>query len=177
MDRFNFEISKWYEALTLNERIQLVLSSKSEPLIDRELAEKRLLRWRAQIPFDNDSYFRRRLDSSRLTENDFFRLLGIGGREMIKHLSPIPLWLFEIERIYLDWSANCARKNPPEIADLGLLFIAEPILIEGQRQIRAGLATLTERYRELPFERMAVENLFLPNLLKRLFTVATRTLV
>src|SRR5262245_8584489 len=177
MDRFNFEISKWYEALTLNERIQLVLSSKSEPLIDRELAEKRLRRWRAQIPFDKDSYFRRRLESSRLTENDFSRLLGTSSREMMKHLSRMPFWLCEIERIYRDWSTASARNNPPEIADLGLLIIAEPILMEGQRQIRAGLATLTERYREVPFERIAVENLLLPNLLKRLSSVAARTLV
>ncbi len=94
---------------------------------------------------------------------------------MIEHLSPTPAWLIEIERIYRDWSTNCAREN--EIADPGLHFIAEPILIEGRRQFRAGLATLTERYREFPFELESVENLFLPDLLKQLSTVATRTLV
>ena len=180
MDLSAFEFSKWYEALTLNERIQAVLTAKlaqCEEPINRELAEKRFRRWRAQKPFDNDSYFRRWLASSCLTENDFFRLLGIGSREIAGHLLPTPAWLLEIERIYSDWSANGARKNHPETAMPGLLFIAEPMIIEGHRQFQEGLASLLKKYRRFPFEREAVENLFLPDLFNRLSNMATRTMV
>src|SRR5262245_8482429 len=180
MDLSAFEFSKWYEALTLNERIQFVLSAKfaqGEQPINRELAEKRFRRWRAQKPFDNDSYFRRWLASSRLTENDFFRLLGIGSREVAGHLLPTPAWLLEIERIHSDWSANGARKNHPETAMPGLLIIAEPMIIEGQRQFQAGLASLLKKYRRFPFEREAVENLFFPDLFNRLSSMAMRTMV
>jgi hypothetical protein len=97
MDQSSFEISKWYEALTLNERIQsLAKIVPNESLlanqpIDQKLAEKRLQRWRAQKPFENFSNFTRRLEASGLSENDFFRLLGFSSWEVV--LSAIPTWL------------------------------------------------------------------------------------
>ncbi len=183
-----FETPNWYEALTLDERSRSANIAVATGTADRspgtaglpvnqELAHKRLQRWRAQTPFNNDVYFAERLRKNRLTEFDFFSLLGEPSQQLQQRFQPAPMWLSELERLYTPWAAQQSAGQEQEVGDLGFLFIAKPLILDGRERLRAGIEQLQQQYQHIPFESRTVENLFLPHLLVQLSQIMSRTMV
>src|SRR5262245_8914732 len=117
MNQLYFETPDWYEALTLDERSQFACAAVAagetnegpvvcEPPVNQELAQKRLRRWRAQTPFNNDVHFAERLRKNRLTESDFIGLLGEPSQQLQRRFQPAPEWLRELERLYTQWASR-----------------------------------------------------------------------
>ncbi|MFN0086057.1 MAG: type 2 lanthipeptide synthetase LanM family protein [Blastocatellia bacterium] len=179
-----FEMASWYEALGVAERLPLLRAgAMGDASIDAALAGRRLERWRSQAPFQDDSFFMRRLIAERITEKEFARLLGAPVEQLQHGMGRKPAWLLEIERLYSAWAAErdasveVARAGDEE-GEWGLLWIAMPLIEDGRRRLREGLARLAGRYAEPPFatpERG--ESLLLPHLLGQLSGVAGRTMV
>src|SRR5262245_7727890 len=188
MNHTYFETPNWYEALTLDERSQLAVTAigtgaadaapaADEQPVDQELAQKRLRRWRAQTPFNNDLHFAERLRKNRLTESGFIWLLGEPSQQLRLRFHPAPAWLSELERLYTQWAVRQAAAQEPEDEDLGFLFVAKPLIRDGRERLRAGVEQLRERRQHVPFDAQTVEQFFLPNLFMQLTQVASRTMV
>jgi type 2 lantibiotic biosynthesis protein LanM len=182
MTQAYFETPSWYEALTLNERVQAlqigqITETADEEPIHGEIAQKRWQRWRAQTPFSNDIYFVKRLDASRLSEDDFIWILGAPSQKLRQRFAQPPEWLHEVERIYSEWLSKEAGEGSSAEGDLGFLQIARPLINSGHQKFQAGLTALQQQYSQLPFDPQTVEQLFLPPLFKHLSTVAGRTMV
>jgi len=192
MNQAYFETPDWYEALTLDERSQSAGPAiatgvtdaapvSAEPPVNQELAQKRLQRWRAQTPFNNDVYFAERLRKNRLTESDFIGLLGEPSQRLRQRFQPAPAWLSELERLYTQWASRQSSRQSggqeQEVEDLGFLFIAKPLILDGRARLRAGVEQLQQGHRHAPFEAQKAPNFFLPNLFMQLSQVASRTMV
>ncbi len=187
MTQVNLETPNWYEALTLDERSRLagaISASEAtdtahvvEAPVNQELAQKRLQRWRAQTPFNNDVYFTERLRKNRLSESDFIGLLGEPCQQLRRRFQPAPAWLSELERLYMQWKMRKSPVREQEGEDLGFLFIAKPLIYDGRVRLREGIEQLKKSHQRVPFEAEKVENLFLPNLFMQLSQVASRTMV
>src|SRR5215813_10041688 len=188
MNQAYFETPDWYEALTLDERSQSAVPAiatgvtdaapvSAEPPVNQELAQKRLQRWRAQTPFNNDVHFAERLRKNRLTESDFIGLLGELSQQLQRRFQPAPEWLRELERLYTQWASRQSAGQEQEGEDLGFLFIAKPLIFDGRKCLRAGIKQIRQLHQHVPFEAQAVEKLFLPNLFMQLSQVASRTMV
>src|SRR5262245_44582121 len=139
MNRAYFETPNWYEALTLDERSQFAVTAivtgaaeagpiTTEQPVDQELAQKRLRRWRAQTPFNNDLHLAERLRKNRLTESSFIWLLGEPSQQLRQRFQPAPAWLGELERLYMQWAERQAAGLEGEDEDLGFLFVATPLI-------------------------------------------------
>ena len=66
-----FQVSAWYQALTLKERLASLraVSGKIPNVeVNADLAERRMQRWRSQTPFTTNSYFEQRLAIDGITE-------------------------------------------------------------------------------------------------------------
>src|SRR5262249_2913825 len=145
--------------------------------VDQELAQKRLRRWRAQTPFNNDVHFAERLRKNRLSESDFIRLLGEPSQQLRQRFQPAPAWLSELDRLYAEGVARRAAGQEQEVGDLGFFFIAKPLILDGRERFRAGVEHLLREYPRAPFDAQTAENLLLPELFMRLAQVASRTMV
>src|SRR6516162_4004489 len=93
----------WYRALTLNERSpkercfhQPAFTSQVE---DR-LAVHRLQAWKAQTPFQQESFFADRLHMDGLTEEQLFALLGASAEAVRDHTHLEPEWLKELRACF-----------------------------------------------------------------------------
>ncbi|MDX2029348.1 MAG: type 2 lanthipeptide synthetase LanM family protein [Blastocatellia bacterium] len=180
-----FETASWYEALGVAERLPLLRAGEmSDAAIDSALAGRRLERWRSQSPFQDDSFFLRRLVEGRITEREFVRLLGAPVEQLQRGLEQQPAWLREIERLYTAWAAAPESSGDRvgdaggDAGDWGLLWIAMPLIEDGRRRLREGVARLTEPGANGPIpgpER--TEALLLPHLLGQLGAAAGRTMV
>jgi len=188
MNQAYFETPNWYEALTLDERSQIAVTAiaagaadaapvAAEQPVDQELAQKRLRRWRAQTPFNNDVYFAERLRKNRLTESGFIWFLGEPSQQLRQRFQPAPAWLSELERLYTQWAERQAAGQEQKEEDLGFLFVARPLILDGHERLRAGVEQLRQQRQYVPFDAQTVEKLFLPNLFIQLSQVASRTMV
>src|SRR5262249_27793602 len=153
MNQVYFETPDWYEALTLDERSQSAGAGAAtgemdaapvaaQPQVNQELAQKRLRRWRAQTPFNNDAYFAERLRKNRLTESEFIGLLGESGQQLRQRFRPAPAWLSELERLYTQWASRQSADQNQEVEDLGFLFIAKPLILDCRARLVAGIEPL-----------------------------------
>jgi class II lanthipeptide synthase len=191
MNQVDFETPDWYEALTLDERSQFAGAAiatgapgaadaagvAAEPLVNQELAQKRLQRWRSQSPFNNDVYFAERLRKNRLTESDFIGLLGEPSQQLQQRFRPAPSWLSDLERLYTQWASRQSVGQEQEVEDLGFLFIAKPLILDGRERLRAGIEQLRQLHQHVPFDAQTAPNFFLPHLYMQLSQVASRTMV
>src|SRR5262249_36135222 len=85
MRHASFEHPDWYRALTLRERIAASRRSADagrtgdadgSGAIDRQRAEARLRRWRADAVFETEGLFEQRLGMDGVDQYDLVRLLG-----------------------------------------------------------------------------------------------------
>src|SRR5262245_6253288 len=145
MNQAYFETPDWYEALTLDERSQSAGAAiatgvtdaapvSAEPPVNQELAQKRLQRWRAQTPFNNDVYFAERLRKNRLTESDFIGLLGEPSQRLRQRFQPAPAWLSDLERLYTQWASPPSAGQERQVEDVGLLVTPGPLCSDGRQR-------------------------------------------
>src|SRR4051812_26343071 len=79
MKKLPFQDPMWCHALTLRERLKSLPLIQPEALnigVNRDLAERRMQRWRSQPPFSTGSYFSQRLASDNMSEDELLYLLG-----------------------------------------------------------------------------------------------------
>jgi type 2 lantibiotic biosynthesis protein LanM len=174
-----FEVPSWFDAVTLMERTSLIeggTRTAQEESIDRELARRRLDRWRSQTPFTNDEYFNRRLTIEGLTEDTFMRVLGESAGSLRNRFSEPPVWLRELERLCTAWAAEFAHPaDRPD--DFGFISPAEPMISDGVRRLRQEVDTLRSTYAAVPFDPATVIPLLVGNLLPQIGRVVTRTMI
>src|SRR5262245_49571190 len=171
-----FETPNWYEALTLTERLSSPQGGNrdtygEETPFDSDLASKRLNRWRAQSPFENDARFSQRLSAEEVTESDLLRLLGERADQLRRRIGSAPAWLQEIERLYAAWADEQMEKEAEASDDLGFLWIARPLILDGRKRFRQAVGDLRRSDESVPFDLDTVEELFIPGLVSQLATI------
>jgi type 2 lantibiotic biosynthesis protein LanM len=174
----------WYGALTLSERVALLRSERGGPSsfpADGALAQRRLRSWRSQMPFDQDSYFERRLAADGISEEEFRQVLGEPPEAVrARHPAP-PRWLNEITEAFGNRSTVEGTADSPERFAAGpraLSFIAlvEPLVERGRARLREEVKSLSAARGELPFDPETIEELLYENLPARLLLRLSRTL-
>ena len=150
-----FKSPEWLKAMNAGERAQDISRAlQTEGAGDSERAGRRLERWRAQSPFQDDSYFTRRLESDGLTEAGLLYLLGetaesLGGRTPAR-----PEWLAELERAFSDAAAvpggaqGRGSESPGHAPPSGFLAGLAPLVRLGMGRVRAGAAAQARKISE-----------------------------
>lgn len=183
----------WYKTLTLTERLALLRAKPAEaPMgaFDPERAERKLQAWKAQYPFEKESYFAERLALDDLTEDDILLLLGETSEAGRGRAHDIPDWLGELALAFeqaafsektpdvpppLDAANEILREIHPQYADSFLVAIV-PLISRGAEHLKAGLATLSVTNAGLPFDPEIVHRVLLVNLVGQLLPQINRVL-
>src|SRR5687768_7261685 len=156
MNDSRFQNPAWYHALTLTERIRSLSASSGKPAADGniELAQRRLQRWRAQVPFNDPSLFAQRLALDGLTETVFLNLLGEPVEALPERFPAQPPWLAEVARAFLhsDHLPPPFPQTPPGQDLNGFLVIAQPLIEQGRDRVHRGLLALMREQPDLPVE-------------------------
>jgi type 2 lantibiotic biosynthesis protein LanM len=175
--------ASWYAALTLSERVAL-LRSKScgpSPFEADALAERRLRSWRAQIPFDQDSYFSQRLASDGISEGEFRQILGEPLEAVrARHHAP-PRWLNEIteafgERPTIGSAAASPEQSEARPQALSFIALVEPLVERGRARLCEAIKSLSAARGETPIDPEAIEELLYESLPTKLLMRLSRTL-
>ncbi|MBW4623886.1 MAG: type 2 lantipeptide synthetase LanM family protein [Cyanosarcina radialis HA8281-LM2] len=180
MDATSFQKVDWYQAIELAERIVLLKNPKFSSKINLKLAQSYIDRWKAQAPFDQDSYFNQRLATENITEKELLNILGESIETVRDRLPKPPTWLTELARAFSRTPAVEPMTFPEalkEIQTIGFLEIIEPLISQGRDRLFQGIQNLIQAHPNLPFDPNSIEDLLFINLPKRLLTMLSRTLV
>jgi type 2 lantibiotic biosynthesis protein LanM len=183
MSQSYFQTSDWYQAVFLSERITSLQSIQNEILnadLDRDLAQRRLDRWKTQSPFDKKSYFAQRLATEGIGEAEFLRILGEPVEAVRDRYSCAPDWLTDFAQAFAQTTAAEPMTFPEalqEMQTLGFLEIIEPLIRQGRDRLHQGIQTLIQNTADLPFDPDTIETLLWLNLPGQLLMIANRTLV
>ncbi len=176
-----FQTADWYRAVALSERIAEAIAIEDRNLnldLDADLAQQSIQRWRAQPPFDKDTYFDRRLATANITEAQFWRSLGEPIEAVRDRRLTPPDWLIELERAFSNETEFDPIDMPDELNEIptiDFLNLVEPIIQQGRDRLRSGIETLIAT--DIPFDPTTIETLLFANLPKRLLAIVSRTLV
>lgn len=183
MRQLDVHAADWYQAVTLSERLSTLKTAptaRSQPAIDPALAQRRLERWKAPAPFNQEEYFAQRLASEHLTEEVLWTLLGEPAEAVRDRLPHPPAWLAGLADAF-------ARE--PEAAPLplseavrrsesaGFLEIVAPLIRQGRAHLDASIRALQQVYAPVPWHPDTVAELFMTALARQLLTMVSRTLV
>ena len=169
----------WYEALSLEERVELLRGCDPASLApeDRERGERRLKRWREQNPFARDSaLFARRLKCLAATEQEVVMALG-APPSLLQRLHRVPPeWLSNIERAFARVPAR-AEEHPSSGAprDIhredraldGFMVVLRPFIEEARRGVQRAADDLASSMTEPPFDPATVVDALLSNFPQR----------
>lgn len=174
----------WYRATTLVERAESLegKSSEAQPEgVDAVLARKRLERWRSALAFTRQgSSFAERLAQCRLTEDGLASLLGESAERLRDRIGVPPAWLEKLARVYANPASQATLPFSQQALDsssLGFLFLAEPLIQQGRKELQAGLDKLIERHGPKAFDPFEAEECVFPTLVEQLLLRLGRTLV
>jgi type 2 lantibiotic biosynthesis protein LanM len=173
----------WRRAWSLTERLSRFrqIEDKTRIEIDRELAAETLALWRANSPFDKDSYFADRLAMEGITEDEFTRLLGTPVKALCGHSTPPP-WVQMLARAY------SGRERPPNgqreywgeagnHPEAGLLNLVEPLMMEARLQLQARVERIKQDHAAAPFETARAVDALFANLPGHLLRIIAKTMV
>lgn len=178
-----FQVSAWYQALTLKERLASLraVSGKIPNVeVNADLAERRMQRWRSQTPFTTNSYFEQRLAIDGITEDEFRYLLGEPIEAVRDRFSEPPAWLVELAQAF---SRPAGSNQLPLLKVLedyetaGFLSVIEPLISQGYDQVHEGAQALGSMYSDLPYDLSTIEEVLFANLPDQLFWRLERTMV
>ncbi|MBD1823042.1 type 2 lantipeptide synthetase LanM [Cyanobacteria bacterium FACHB-DQ100] len=178
-----FQASAWYQALTLTERIaslRAVQGKTPNVEVNADLAERRMQRWRSQVPFTTSSHFEQRLAIDDITEDEFRKLLGEPIESVRDRLSKPPAWLAELTQAFSRPAGSNTLSLPEELEDYemaGFLSAIEPLISKGREQLHEGIKTLQSMRSNLPFDPSTVEVVLFASLPGRLLWMLSRTMV
>lgn len=173
----------WYSAFSLAERAKLLLSQKvilNES--DAQLAERRMQLWRTQTPFEDNSFFKQRLEIDALDEEKLLYLLGEPIEALQRRLSDLPSWIKELKQAEcFNVSQNKEAFDQDFIKGqgwIGFLYIIEPLVNRGLDRLQDEVQTISGEYSNLPFDsRIIGKTMLNVGFLKRLFQIVSRTQV
>ena len=183
----------WLNAMTLGERAASLRQPPAgaraafafAPVVDDDLAEKRLRRWRSLQPFDNQDVFHRRLAADSIDEHQLRRLLGEPLDSLRRRISDSPAWLKRmLEKIGVAFSSTLSagdtdrqRPGAERLQKLGFLIGLEPLIRLGLESLRANIRALEQRHPYVPFQAATAEQLMIAWLPQQLIKVIARTMV
>jgi type 2 lantibiotic biosynthesis protein LanM len=176
----------WLKALSLEERLahleELNLDQSRKSSAGYDLAQKRFERWQSQPPFFEADYLTRRLEAARLTESEFFYLLGESPESLSDRLRHNPQWRIRVEEAFLQKAfgthTDTSSLNEvcgPEKFD-GFIKGITPLINQDLSRLRDGIIRLREKFTHLPFKPDEVIELFVPGLIRKLTSYAARTI-
>lgn len=134
MNHPNVKTAEWYGAIALTERIASLRSTQNKSInieINSDLAQRRIERWKSQPPFDKDSYFRQRLDTENISEEEFLLILGEPIEAVRDRFSNPPTWLAELAQAFARTPAfetTTFLEAFKDIKTIGFLEIIEPLV-------------------------------------------------
>jgi type 2 lantibiotic biosynthesis protein LanM len=178
--------ARWYQALTLAERLPLLQSNPSSNTTDNpanvERASQRFKQWKNQPPFQkSEQTFAQRLALDGLTEESLQALLAQPAEAIQASLSQQPPWLTEILTAYQEQDPSLLANLPLQTIDdpeTDAIFQAiKPLLASGYARLKAGIAELQKNFSQVPFNPQVVGFLLFPRTLELLFTKLTRTII
>jgi type 2 lantibiotic biosynthesis protein LanM len=178
MDRSQFEQPDWWRALTLSERAAALRRSPGSATVsDEALAERRLNRWRGQVPFSHDGFFARRLALDGLSEEELHALLGEPVEAIREREPEPPPWLTTLAEAFTQPAPERFPEISSESPSKGFLNSIRPLLDRAYSRLLAGLRDIAARYPGAPFEADAVCPLLTTNLPSPLLILISRTMV
>jgi type 2 lantibiotic biosynthesis protein LanM len=182
MNKAGIESSDWYHAITLSERINSLKSVDSQTFnleINADIAQRRMQRWKSQLPFTADSNFAQRLTIDSITEEEFLYLLGEPIEAIQNRFLTSPDWLTEITQAFAH-SGYSSIPLPKELQReevAAFLDAIAPLISQGLAQLHEGVQTLIQTHPNLPFDPSTVETLLFANLPGQLLRMVSRILV
>lgn len=187
-----FRDSNWYQALTLNERIERLRGERGaapEGFVNPELAQKHLGRWRALPAFTDEKLFAQHLEAYGLTEEEFLRVLGTPADYFCSRESAPPTWLDKLEQVFAASAPSPAQEvpgdAPPASADKkqkpgqleGFLRGLSPLIQQAKRHLFKKVRALEQAHGEIPINMEQSFPHMLQALFSQLMNKAMRTLV
>lgn len=172
----------WHRALTLAER----LGGSPPPALDtpaeRELARRRLARWRSLAAFETPGLFERRLAAAGWDEERLLAVLGESPERLRERQTEIPDWLAALAEAYASAPATRPRQGAEESAAVAgedaFAVLWRPLVRWAQAGLEAAVGTLPPLpAQEAPFDPATVASLFVPWLAGDLHQMGTRTVV
>ncbi len=178
METLPFTSPSWARALTLSERIAILISNNDKqplPASRSNGAQSRIQRWRAEPQFVSESIFDRRLASDGIDQDTLAHILGIPA-EVLKQHSEKYGWLEWLEESFSQPASAFA--NPPAGSEeLCFLDLIQPLIDLACDQLFAGVEQIRTKFPNPPFDQQTIEDILLPNLPGPLLTRLSRTLV
>ena len=98
MDHSAFKSLTWCQAATLTERAALLNPGRDRPkvTVNRDLAERRMRRWRSQEPFADGPSFAERLAADGLDEDELLYCLGEPAEALSSRLENSQVWVEQL---------------------------------------------------------------------------------
>lgn len=172
--------ANWSRALSIAEHMAARRSSPPLALEAKayEEASQKLHNWRQRASLLDDTCFTQRLAEDEMSEEDFLALLSGADNDHQAHLYDAPAWLTELAQALNDEpEAETPVSTPQEGKPKGsFLTCITPLVLYAQRQLKAKIDLLAQRWQPLPFDPQAVLNTFSTSLLGHLGTLISRTM-
>jgi type 2 lantibiotic biosynthesis protein LanM len=175
-----FQSADWYRALTLAERIAskgVARPDGPSEVIDADLADWRLKRWRSQSPFNGGALFAERLEVDDIGEDEFRRLLGEPAEALRDRAGETPAWLADIAAAFTGLSSTAPSPEPVGDKEWNtFLGVIEPLMAQGRGRLSEGLRALGGGTSRLPFDPAVFGAMAETHLKPRLMMMLMRTL-
>jgi type 2 lantibiotic biosynthesis protein LanM len=166
----------WYRATTLRERAALGERKGAPVETDAERADRRLGRWRAQTPFQQEELLGRRLATENLSPAEFRALLG-ELQQALRDRSSDPLpWLADLAEAFAG-PGSAVRLDPEAARKLDMVLLVEPLVVRARQRLLAAAERTAKRHAPAPFEPAAAVEAFFELLVTYLTKALKRTLV
>ncbi len=178
--------ARWYQAITLAERINLFQTQLAHPLLpsqaQRDYASSRLAQWKNAPAFQRGRPdFAGRLAADALDEDALAFLLAQSPGEVQAAFSTLPPWLAELLAAFAHEDTTTFASLPPLTVEdpqtRAVFQTIKPLVLRSFLRLQDGLADLQARYSHLPFDPYTLLPLLFPHILSRLAARMTRTLV
>ncbi|MGH2508616.1 MAG: type 2 lanthipeptide synthetase LanM, partial [Ktedonobacteraceae bacterium] len=173
----------WYKGLALSERLQaLKAQGRAIPKLPQgasEVADRRMQRWLAQEPFEENAIFAQRLAMDAIDAEEFRSLL-VGEVEKLAEDCPLsPVWANTLEQAF---SAHVSDQSMqvhalPEQGNRAFLAAFTPVITQHRAKLLVGIEILTQNYPAAPFVPQEVESAFWENNVQHLTNIVSRTMV
>jgi type 2 lantibiotic biosynthesis protein LanM len=161
----------WFRALHLVERG--AAGAPARPGAgERERAARRLVQWRSQAPFQDETWFRRRCAADGLDADAFAALLAEPLERLVRRTPGPPPWAERLERAF---AAPAAAAPPGERT--AFTSIVAPLLRQAWGELEAHARRVKEHRPEAPFDAAAVPALLYRGVPTRIDWMLSRAVV
>ncbi|MEM6611443.1 MAG: type 2 lanthipeptide synthetase LanM family protein [Cyanobacteria bacterium P01_C01_bin.72] len=185
MNKLLLKSPAWYHALTLTERISYKSNYKnnySDFETNKKSARSKINSWKKQPQFQQDCYWKQRLEIDSLTETEIFYIFSESIDNLCCRLQVSPAWLAEIEQAFSSsindsiFSCNFTALLEEEKSS-GFLYIVKPLINKGYQKLLGGIRSLENTQTVLPFDPETVIEILFQHLTKRLVQMLSRTMI